>query len=413
MENKFIKLLLGGNSFILNKPESEEDNITPEGWEEWSNADYVYGAYFKPAKDATVTIVMEMAESAKAASVIKATVGGVTTTAEIAKGDTEVTLGTWETKKGYVEVKVQGVSKEGEVFAFPAALRIEGISDDEMASYAKESDKSDFYWIRRGPSVHCKYDISEAGDDVEWFYNEVKINPGEDPHGTYGMAIGFHGGYFGMQVCDEGNRKVLFSIWSPYNTDNPAEIPEDKMVRVLKKHPQVVTGEFGNEGSGGQSYINYNWESGKTYKFLCHIVPVENGKTQFTGYFFFSETGKWELLCSFLRPETSTYFKGPYSFLESFIDVNGSRYRKAHFMNQWAVTKGGRWFPVTTMKLTGDQTASRAQRQDYGGGIEDGHFYLNNCGFFSDNDTLGTVFTVDESTYTKPEIDLESLEKPL
>ena len=89
MENKFIKLLLGGNSFILNKPESEEDNITPEGWEEWSNADYVYGAYFKPAKDATVTIVMEMAESAKAASVIKATVGGVTTTVEIAKAHSQ------------------------------------------------------------------------------------------------------------------------------------------------------------------------------------------------------------------------------------------------------------------------------------------------------------------------------------
>lgn len=412
MEKKFFQLLLGGNSFILNKAQSEEDNITPEGWEEWSNGEYVYGAYFKPAKDAEITLVMQMAEPTKAASVIKAGIGEVSNTVNIEKGVMEVTLGTWNVSKGYVEVKVQGISKEGDVFAFPAAIKVEGLGDEDMASYAKVSDKPDFYWIRRGPSVHCKYDISEAGDDVEWFYNEVTINPGDDPHGTYGMAIGFHGGYFGMQVCDEGLRKVLFSIWSPYNTDNPAEIPEDKMVRVLKKHPQVVTGEFGNEGSGGQSYINYNWESGKTYKFLCHIVPVADGKTQFTGYFFFPETGKWELLCSFLRPETTTYFKGPYSFLESFIDVNGNRFRRAHFSNQWAVTKGGRWFPVTKMKLTGDQTASRAQRQDYGGGIVDNHFYLNNCGFFSENSILGTDFVLDESVYTKPEIDLEALEKP-
>jgi hypothetical protein len=65
------------------------------------------------------------------------------------------------------------------------------------------------------------------------------------------------------------------------------------------------------------------------------------------------------------------------------------------------------------MTLTGDRTASRAQRQDYGGGIVDNHFYLNNCGFFSENQTLGTVFELDESVYTKPEIDLESLEKPV
>ncbi|MBQ8911232.1 MAG: DUF3472 domain-containing protein, partial [Clostridia bacterium] len=250
-----------------------------------------------------------------------------------------------------------------------------------------------------------------AGEDVEWFYNEARVDPGDDPHGTYCMAIGFHGGYFGMQVCDEGERKVLFSIWSPYNTDDPTTIPEDQMVKVLKKHPLVKTGEFGNEGSGGQSYMNYNWVSGKTYKFLCRIRPVEDNKTEFTSYFFFPETGKWELLCSFLRPLTQTRFKGAYSFLESFIDVNGHNYRRAHFANQWMVTTSGKWIPVEKMKLTGDATARKAQRQDYGGGVVDNHFYLNNCGFFHQNETLDTVFHIDASKNVKPDIDLDSLEK--
>ena len=145
---------------------------------------------------------------------------------------------------------------------------------------------------------------------MEWFYNEVTIQPGDDPDGTYGMAIGFAGGYYGLQVCDNGQRKLLFSIWSPHNTDDPSTIPEEKMVKVLRKHPLVHTGEFGNEGSGGQSYMDYNWTSGVTYRFLCRIRPVAADKTEFTSYFFFPETGKWELFCSFLTTRNPHLVQG-------------------------------------------------------------------------------------------------------
>ena len=65
------------------------------------------------------------------------------------------------------------------------------------------------------------------------------------------------------------------------------------------------------------------------------------------------------------------------------------------------------------MKLTGDATARKAQRQDYGGGVIDNHFYLNNCGFFHQNEKLDTIFEVDASKYIKPEIDLDALEKAI
>lgn len=410
MDKKFIIVPLGGNSFITNKPQSERDGITPSGWTGWKNENYEYHIYFKPSVDAKLTLTL-LCRKTSAASVIAAGLGKPEKEIKVEKGVKEIALGTYNTKAGYVDVAVKGVSKEGGTFAFPTALKVEGVGDDEMASYARESDKKDFYWIRRGPSVHCGYDISGAGDDVEWFYNEVTINPGDDPHGTYGMAIGFHGGYYGMQVCDDGVRKLLFSIWAPYSTDDPSEIPEDKMVKVLKKHPLVHTGEFGHEGSGGQSYMNYNWVSGQTYRFLCRIRPVKDNKTEFTSYFFFPETNKWELFCSFLRPETQTWFKGAHSFLESFIDVNGHHFRRVNFSNQWAVTKAGKWVPVGKMRLTGDNTARKAQRQDYGGGVVDNHFYLNNCGFFAKNDTLDTIFEIDTSKLVKPEIDLSKLEK--
>jgi len=410
MIEKFIEVPLGGNSFLTNKPQSAEDNITPEGWEHWTSSNDIYSIFYKPSVDAASQLSLTI-DAAKFDAEISATVGGIEKIAMIKKGDTVVNLGTWDTKAGYVRVDIRGIKKSGKTFAFPHSLIVTGVSDEEMASYARLSDKQDFYWIRRGPSVHCQYDLSPVGDDVEWFYNEVTVQPGEDPHGTYGMAVGFNGGYYGIQVCDNGIRKVLFSIWSPYSTDHPEEIPEEKMVHVLGKHTNVHTGEFGGEGSGGQSFMDYDWKSGMTYKMLVHIVPVGNNKSEYTSYFFFPESGKWELFCSFLRPETNSYFKGPYSFLESFIDTNGFNFRKVRFSNQWAVSKAGKWFPINTMRLTGDVTARKAQRQDYGGGIEDDHFYLNNCGFFSKNDTLDTKFTIDASKYHRPDIDLGALEK--
>lgn len=79
----------------------------------------------------------------------------------MAAGTKEIPLGTYEAAAGYVDVAVKGVSREGPSFAFPQALKVEGVGEEDMASYAKESDKR-FLLVRRGPSVHCGYDVSVA-----------------------------------------------------------------------------------------------------------------------------------------------------------------------------------------------------------------------------------------------------------
>jgi hypothetical protein len=92
-----------------------------------------------------------------------------------------------------------------------------------------------------------------TNEDISYFYNEVTIPKGEDKIGSYFMANGFGEGYFGMQVNSENERRILFSVWSPFKTDNPKEIPDDHKITLNKVGQQVKTGEFGNEGSGGQS----------------------------------------------------------------------------------------------------------------------------------------------------------------
>ena len=111
--------------------------------------------------------------------------------------------------------------------------------------------------------------LRKLGNNAEWFYNEITVPAGNDVIGSYFMADGFKEGYFGMQVNSPTERHILFSVWSPFQTDDPASIPEDKKIILLKKGANVHAGEFGNEGSGGQSYLNYNWKAAILMSFYC------------------------------------------------------------------------------------------------------------------------------------------------
>jgi hypothetical protein len=245
-------------------------------------------------------------------------------------------------------------------------------------------------------------------NQIEWFYSEITVPSGNDVIGSYFMANGFGEGYFGFQVNSPSERRVLFSVWSPFETDDPSKIPADQRIALLKKGEGVNTGEFGNEGSGGQSYLKYNWKAGNTYKFLLQGKPIEQNSTVYTAYFFAPEENKWRLIASFKRPKTSTYLKHLYSFLENFIPETGNTPRMALYGNQWAVDAKGQWTELSKITFTGDQTARKNFRKDYAGGQMQGQFFLKNCGFFSDFVALDREF-VRPGGGVKPLIDFGKL----
>lgn len=177
---------------------------------------------------------------------------------------------------------------------------------------------------------------------------------------------------------------------------------------MLKKGESVHTGEFGNEGSGGQSYLNYMWKAGNTYKFLLHGVPGKDSVTTYTAYFFAPETNKWQLIASFTRPQTKTYLKRFHSFLENFSPVQGDLSRKVLFDNQWIRDDKGVWSELKSARFTTDNTGTKAYRMDYQGGVDHGAFYLKNGGFFNDYTTPRKIFTR-TSAGKKPEIDFSKL----
>ena len=369
----------------------------------WDDTETVVSFYFR----ANECGKMDIALQAKGKSCIEVSLLGKRKKVTL-DSDTlsRVDLGTFKVKKpGYIKMDIRGVKiDEGRNFGSVAAVIVGGKVQD--ISYVAPNFSTHFG--RRGPSVHLGYVLPK--ENVEWFYNEVVVPGDGDVPGSYYMACGFGQGYFGIQNNSPHKRRVLFSVWSPYETDNPADIPDSLRVTLVKKGENTTVNDFGNEGSGGQSYIHYDWKAGERCRFLMGVKPDGNGNTIYTAYFFDNNKGKWSLIASFRRPQTTTWYKGAQSFLENFSPVMGYVNRKAYYTNQWACTADGRWLPVSKARFTCDTTGSKAMRLDYTGGIDGDSFFLSMGGFFDEYMKYGTYFERNGNKTECPDIDFSTLE---
>jgi hypothetical protein len=393
IENEKLQLSISipteGNSWVINDWNKNSELVGKGGIKNWNQTETIIRTYFKVEQSGKLNLGI-FAKSVSGISTIKITCCDKTVETEVTNAELDAVLvGTFEIKEmGYHFIEIQGVKKAGEYFPEIQSVLIGGEITNSKVYFARD----DFYWGRRGPSVHQNFQMPENAGYVEYFYNEITVPENNDVLGSYFMACGFAQGYFGIQVNSETERRILFSVWSPFKTDNPGEIPEDQKIKLLKKGEDVYTGEFGNEGSGGQSYYKYLWKAGTTYKFLLKANPTGNGETDFTAWFFAPEVGKWKLIASFRRPKTNSFVTRPHSFLENFYTETGNVTRKGIYSNQWIYNTEKKWIEITKMKFTADATARKESRMDYSGGAENQSFYLQNCGFFSETTTIDSFF---------------------
>jgi hypothetical protein len=296
---------------------------------------------------------------------------------------------------GYQRIRIEGISRTRAYFAKIPAIVVQGEPLSGQTAFVPNNEGNFFHWGRRGPSVHLNYalpkDVTALPKDVaaEWFYNEVTVPEGQDVQGSYFMACGFGQGYFGMQVNSPTERHILFSVWSPFETDDPGAIPDSQRILLLRKGDRVHAGVFGSEGSGGQSYLNYLWKAGRSYRFLLRAKPADRGYTEFTAWFYAPEEGRWRLIASFNRPQTHSWLSNLHSFLENFEPEQGGHERYVLFNHQWIRDTAGHWLPLNRARFTVDNTGRKGYRMDYGGGVRDSAFYLRNDGFFNDYTPAG------------------------
>lgn len=393
---------LSGNAYVTSGSTAsiDEGNCAIRNW---NDKETVISFYFKAEKCGKMNVALQ----AKGKSRIEVSLLGKKKKVTLDSDNLErIELGTFKVKTpGYIKMDIRGLKiKEGEDFGSVATVYVGG----DVAPVVCVAPDFSTHFGRRGPSVHMGYAL--PNENIEWFYNEVVVPEEGDIPSSYYMACGFGQGYFGMQNNTPYKRRVLFSVWSPYETDNAAEIPDSLRVVLLKKGEGVTVQDFGNEGSGGQSFMHYDWKAGERCRFLMGVKPDGNGNTVYTAYFFDNNMGKWRLVASFRRPKISTWYTGAHSFLENFNPVMGYINRKACYGNQWARTADGRWLPVTQARFTCDATGHHRHRLDYTGGVEGETFFLSMGGFFDEYMKSGTMFKRAGNTTEAPDIDFSTLE---
>ncbi len=388
---EMVAVPTAGNTWMLDAPDSNRRGDRSNPLENWSDTQSVLRTYFRLGETGFLDVALVAhVNSGRTSLDVSMGKANVVVSIDAQSSPDTIYVGRFMVEEtGYHHIDIRGLERDSELFA--------GISHVLLGGEAIQGDtyfvKDDFYWGRRGPSVHLSYPLPEDAGDIKWFYNEVTVPVGEDVIGSFYMANGFGEGYFGIQVNSTSERRVLFSVWSPFNTDNPREIPEDQRIIMLAKGKDVNTGEFGNEGSGGQSFLRYNWQAGNTYRFLLKGVPSVNNSTDYTAYFFAPEEGRWRLIASFRRPQTTTFLKRQHSFLENFIPDMGRFARMAYYNNQWVMDVHGTWHELTVARFTADATARKESRLDYAGGSSDQGFFLKNCGFFNETTPFNEVFS--------------------
>lgn len=237
-------------------------------------------------------------------------------------------------------------------------------------------------------SVHLAYDAPNGTA----FYNEMTIDASVD--GTYFMACGWNKGYFGIQELANGKRLVIFSVWDPNSGEDPKKVPDEKRVKILHKDDAVRVGRFGNEGTGGQSFLDFDWKIGTTYRFLVTNTPDGRERNAFAGYFYQPEKQAWTHLVTFSTIAGSKPLSGYYSFVEDFRrnKISTTKARKSHFGNGWVKAEYGDWKAITQSRFTAD--ANPVTNID--AGSDEAGFYLITGG-----DTQNTTTKLKESIERK------------
>mgnify|MGYP001104599941 CR=1 FL=1 len=212
-------------------------------------------------------------------------------------------------------------------------------------------------WVARGDerlkgiacrSVHLVY----PGAKGTAFYNEVTIR--KSAVGTYFMVCGWNKGYFGLQELGNGRKLLIFSVWDS-NQNDPKAVEEDRRTKLLYKDEQVRVGRFGGEGTGGQSFFDYDWKVGETYRLMVS-ARIDGDRTAYTGWFFVPETQQWKRLVTFSTVTGGADLGGYYAFIEDFKrdKVSTTHARQAEFGGAWIRTVAGAAEPVVKARFSAD-----------------------------------------------------------
>lgn len=214
------------------------------------------------------------------------------------------------------------------------------------------------------------------------FYNEISIQ--KSARGTYFAVCAWDKGYFGLQELSNGKKLLIFSVWDPTAGDDPNSVEDDKRVKLLHRDEKVRVGRFGNEGTGGQSFFDYDWKNDTVYRLMVTANPAGE-RTEYTGYFYVPEDMSWKKLVTFSTITGGKPLGGYYSFVEDFRRnrISATQERRATFGNAWIADTEKNWVNITNAKFTGDSNPV----MNIDSGLIENRFFLATGGDITNQNT--------------------------
>ena len=369
-----VSLFSNGYAYPM-KGDEVQKFISEKGISGWDDAGVYFKNFFYPQQKGIISVSIKL-KSPSNSGKIKVRLDGTGKSYILAVKENQdfvnLPVGNFsinDVRYHYFEIKP--VSKTGKYFPDIESLLISGDAAKDM--------KYNLSGYKGAASTHLWYSYPKDSA-IAWFYNEVTIPAGVNSTNAYYMTNGFSDGYMGIQLNSPVERRIIFSVWSNYNTNDPKEIPADYAITLVKKGKGVFSGEFGNEGSGGHSHLVYNWNQGVTYKMLLGAKSAGD-HTIYTAYYLAPENKSWQLIAQWDKTKTGgKLLSGLYSFVENF-GPNGNDFFKAEYGNQWICTANGTWMELIKCALTTTASPSKHQRYDYGAGVENNKFYMFTGGF--------------------------------
>ncbi|MES2047696.1 MAG: DUF3472 domain-containing protein [Pseudomonadota bacterium] len=389
------EVAFGGNAYVTQTTGAIKESFDAvSGLSGWSKASSVISTYVHVAQPGVLDLKLKGNAPPGGISYVRVTALGKSFDVRLtATPGASYELGSVNVAQaGYVRIDLQGISKTTPEFGQIIAFDLSGPAATGLV-YA--NDPANYYWSRRGASVHLSFPTPA---NTEYVYSELNVPVGQDPVGSYFMANGNGEGYFGIQVNSTKERRVLFSIW---DADSGAA------TTLVRKGPKVTAGGFGGEGTGGQSYLVYPWKAGNIYKFITRVHPNGSGSSSYSSWFYAPEDARWYFIAEWLRPDTNKWLTDFYSFVENFEPENGYLSRIGLFGQQWTVSNQGVWSEVTKTYFDTDATGNAKQRLDFSGGLDGAGFFLRNGGF--GYGVAPNQYFVRAAKGLKPDVDLNSL----
>lgn len=258
------------------------------------------------------------------------------------------------------------------------------------------------------PSVHLSFSTTQqTTKEYDWLYQEILVPQGYDPLSTYWMSLGFFRGYMGIQTNSDTERRVLFSAWDAVDVDRYPNAPKELLVSLVDKAEYTKANSFGNEGTGGQSYVGVGnpntWKTGTPVKFLMNAR--RDGSLEYDGDIikhtiisaWYNSGEGWKYIASWrvpVMPGGRDMFDGFYSFLENYGWRNGQIARKGYYYNAFGKEAGSnKWVHFNKVGFSNTDGAE-GQRIDYEQGVSDeypSYFYMVSGGYGKTKKTSNQV----------------------